>query len=165
MTVTTVPVDVGSAEGDGTGDKARVAFQSINTSVANLKSATEKLQGLILWSIAVSDETTDLATGTLDGQFQIVHNAFTVTNAYATLSTAPVGSTLIVDINLNGTSIMTTNKVSIDATEKTSDTAATQHTLTTTALTENGVITVDIDQIGSSTAGAGLKVYLVGNWT
>ena len=44
MTVTTVPVGVGTVEGDDTGDKARVAFQSVNTSVAILKSAVDSLQ-------------------------------------------------------------------------------------------------------------------------
>lgn len=116
-------------------------------------------------AIACSDETTDLTTGTGKAEFQIVDGAFTLTAIYATVSTAPTGSTIIVDVNLNGSTIMTTNKISIDASEKTSDTAATAPGLTTTALTENGVITVDIDQIGSSTAGKGLKVYLVGYWT
>ena len=30
------------------------------------------------------------------------------------------------------------------------------------ALADNALITIDIDQVGSSTAGAGLKVYLIG---
>lgn len=44
MAVTTIPVDVGSAPGDGTGDPARTGGQSINTSIANLDAATEYLQ-------------------------------------------------------------------------------------------------------------------------
>jgi len=45
MTVAVTPVDVGSAEGDSTGDKARIAFQSVNTNEANFKAAIEELQG------------------------------------------------------------------------------------------------------------------------
>jgi len=70
-----------------------------------------------------------------------------------------------VDINDGGTTIMTTNKISIDATEKTSETAATAPTLTDTALAKDAVITVDIDQIGSTVAGTGLKIWLIGTRT
>lgn len=131
----------------------------------NLTVAGTFPQTVLVLGIACSDETTDLTTGTGKAEFQIVDGAFTLSAIYATVTTAPTGSTIIVDVNLNGTTLMTTNKISIDTSEKTSDTAATQPALTTTALTENGVITVDIDQVGSSTAGAGLKVYLVGTWT
>ncbi len=57
---------------------------------------------------------------------------------------------------------MTTNKLSIDADETSTSTAATAPTLTDTSLASGALITIDIDQIGSSTAGAGLKVYLTG---
>ena len=78
------------------------------------------------------------------------------------VNTAPVGSTIIVDINDGGTSIMTTNKLSIDASEKTSTTAATAAALTDTSLADDAEITFDIDQVGSSTPGKGLKVTLIG---
>ena len=119
----------------------------------------------IVLGIAASDETTALTTGNGKTEFQIVDGAFTLTDIYATVTTAPTGSIMIIDVNLNGTTLMTSDKISIDAGDKTSDTATTPPDLTTTALTENGVITVDIDQIGSSVAGTGLKVYLVGHWT
>jgi hypothetical protein len=60
---------------------------------------------------------------------------------------------------------MTTNKLRIDATEKTTATAATPPTLTDTALADDAEITIDIDQVGSTVAGAGLKVYLIGRRT
>jgi hypothetical protein len=41
MAVTTVPVGVGAAPDDDTGDPARTAFTSLNTSVANLKAAVD----------------------------------------------------------------------------------------------------------------------------
>jgi len=80
----------------------------------------------------------------------------------ASVTTAPTGSTLIVDINESGSTIMTTNKLSIDATEKTSETAATAPGITDSALADDAEITVDIDQIGSTVAGTGLKIYLIG---
>ena len=111
--------------------------------------------------IAVSDETTALTTGTAKGTFRMPY-AMTVTDVRATVTTAPTGANIIVDINDGGTSIMTTNKLSIDATEKTSTTAATAPVVTDTALSDDAEITIDIDQIGSTIAGAGLKIWIIG---
>ena len=111
--------------------------------------------------IAVSDETTALTTGTAKGTFRMPY-AMTVTDVRATVTTAPTGANIIVDINDGGTSIMTTNKLSIDATEKTSTTAATAPGVTDTALADDAEITIDIDQIGSTIAGAGLKIWVIG---
>ena len=111
--------------------------------------------------IAVSDETTALTTGTAKGTFRMPY-AMTVTDVRATVTTAPTGANIIVDINDGGTSIMTTNKLSIDATEKTSTTAATAPGVTDTALADDAEITIDIDQIGSTIAGAGLKIWIIG---
>jgi hypothetical protein len=111
--------------------------------------------------IAVSDETTALTTGTAKGTFRMPY-AMTVTDVRATVTTAPTGANIIVDINDGGTSIMTTNKLSIDATEKTSTTAATAPGVTDTALADDAEISIDIDQIGSTIAGAGLKIWIIG---
>jgi len=115
--------------------------------------------------IACGDETTAITTGTGKAEFQIVDGAFTLTGVYATLTTAGTGSTISIDVMLNGTTIMTTNKISIEATEKTSDTATTAPGLTTTALAENSVIRIDFLAVDSGGVGAGPKVYLVGYWT
>jgi hypothetical protein len=66
---------------------------------------------------------------------------------------------LVVDINEAGTSVLST-KLSIDATEKTSTTAAAAAVISDSALAADAEITIDIDQIGSTTAGTGLKVQL-----
>lgn len=110
--------------------------------------------------IACSDETTDLQTGTGKATYRMPY-AFTVSAVRASVTTAPVGSTLVVDINEGGTSILST-KLSIDAGEKTSTTAATPAVISDTALADDAEITIDIDQVGSSTAGAGLKVSIIG---
>jgi len=110
--------------------------------------------------LACSDETTALTTGTAKVTFRMPC-AMTLTAVRATLTTAPVGSTLIVDINEGGTSILST-KLSIDASEKTSTTAATAAVISDSSLADDAEITLDIDQVGSSTAGAGLKIWLIG---
>lgn len=122
-----------------------------------LKLKTEGLQ------YALSDETSDLTTGTAKLTIRMPY-AFTLSAVRASVATAPVGSTIIVDINESGATILST-KLTIDAGEKTSTTAATPAVISDTALADDAEITFDIDQVGSSTAGAGLKVTLIGTQT
>jgi hypothetical protein len=110
--------------------------------------------------LAASDETTALTTGTAKMTFRMPH-AMTLTSVRASLTTAQAsGSIFTVDINQGGTSVLGT-KLTIDNTEKTSVTAATAATITTSALTDDAEITIDIDQIGNGTA-TGLKLTLIG---
>ncbi len=111
-----------------------------------------------IYVIACSTETTPLSTGTAKVTFRMP-TAGTLTAVKATVTTAPVGSALIVDINEAGTTLLST-KLSIDASEKTSATAATPAVISDSALADDAEITIDVDQVGSTTAGAGLKVYL-----
>ena len=78
---------------------------------------------------------------------------------YATNSTAGTTGTMVVDISFGGTSIMTTNKLDFDTTEKTTTTAATPPDVTDTTLAVGDIITIDIDVI-HTTAAAGLTVYM-----
>jgi len=110
--------------------------------------------------LAASDETTALTTGTAKMTFRMPH-AMTLTSVRASLTTAQTsGSIFTVDINQGGSSVLGT-KLTIDNTEKTSTTAATPATITTSALTDDSEITIDIDQIGDGTA-KGLKITLIG---
>jgi hypothetical protein len=109
---------------------------------------------------ATSDETTALTTGTAKVTFR-VPTAFTLTGVRASLTTAQTsGSIFTVDINQNGTSLLST-KLTIDNTEKTSVTALTAAVISTSAITDDSEITVDIDQVGNGTA-KGLKITLIG---
>jgi hypothetical protein len=109
---------------------------------------------------AASDETTALTTGTAKVTFR-APSAFTLTGVRASLTTAQSsGSIFTVDINQNGTSVLST-KLTIDNTEKTSVTAATPAVISTSAITDDAEITIDIDQIGNGTA-TGLKITLIG---
>ena len=110
--------------------------------------------------LACSDETTALTVGTGKVTFRCPF-AFYVTGVSASVTTAPVGSTIIIDINEAGSTILST-KLSIDASEKTSTSAASAAVISDASIAADAEITVDIDQIGSSTAGAGLKVKLDG---
>jgi hypothetical protein len=112
--------------------------------------------------VAASDEGTALTTGTAKITFRMPR-AVTLTAVRASLTTAQAsGSIFTVDINENGTSILST-KLTIDNTEKTSTTAATPPVISDTSLADDAEITIDIDQIGNGTA-KGLKVMLIGNY-
>ena len=126
------------------------------TNLGELKTTSTSVQDVYI--IACSDETTPLTTGTAKVTFRMPA-AGTLTAVKATVTTAPVGSALIVDINEAGTSVLST-KLSIDDGEETSATAATPAVISDSALADDAEITIDIDQVGSGTAGAGLKVYL-----
>jgi len=65
----------------------------------------------------------------------------------------------VVDVNKGGSTVMTTNKLNIETTEKSSNTATTQPDLTTTAVAAGDVFTFDVDAI-HTTAAKGLSVTL-----
>jgi hypothetical protein len=117
---------------------------------------------LVRYIIACSDETTNLTTGTAKVTFRAPY-VFTLTGVRASVNTAPTGSTLIVDIN-NGANSTLSTKLSIDASEKTSVTAVAPAVIDPTyaIISDDAEITIDIDQIGSTIAGTGLKVTLIG---
>lgn len=112
--------------------------------------------------VACSDETTDLAAATGVVTFRM--RAMRLSEIRASVKTAPVGSVLTVDVNVNGSTILST-KLTIDATEKTSTTAATATIISGPTIPDDAEITIDIDGVGSSTAGVGLKLELIGYYT
>ena len=110
--------------------------------------------------VAIGDQTTALTTGTAKETLRMPYG-FTLTAVRASLTTAQAsGSIFTVDINENGSTILST-KLTIDNTEKTSTTAATAAVISDANLADDAEITIDIAQIGDGTAKA-LKVVLIG---
>lgn len=110
-------------------------------------------------AIACSDESTAIDSTGTKVTFRMPY-AFTLSAVRASLTGACTTGTFTVDINESGTTILST-KLTIDATEKTSTTAATAAVISDTALADDAEITIDVDDDGDSTA-TGLKVYLIG---
>jgi len=79
----------------------------------------------------------------------------TVAEVYARIKTAPVGADAILDVNMNGVSILDGDKLTI-ADGTTTVTAVP----TTTAVVKNDYFTMDTDQRGTTTSGAGLVVHV-----
>jgi hypothetical protein len=67
-------------------------------------------------------------------------------------TTAGVTGTMVLDIHLDGTTIMDTNKLDIETGEKTTETATTQPALTTTAFTAGQIVTIDTDAVHTTPA-------------
>ena len=133
---------------------------AVQGSDARLVSATKVEIG-----IALSDETSDnTASSTVPKVTFRMPFAMTITSLRCSLTKAATGAILIVDMHEAGTTVMTTNKLSVDASETTSTTAATAHALTDTAMADDALIELFIDQVGTTTdnTGEGVKVWIIG---
>jgi len=84
--------------------------------------------------------------------------AVTITNVMAAVDTQPTGASVIVDVNKNGTTIFTTqgNRPTIAVSTNTDLTSVPD----VTAFAAGDYATIDIDQIGSTIAGANLTVTI-----
>jgi hypothetical protein len=135
-----------------------VTVRSTTQAIADLFAETQDLTQSI--PIPCSDELTPFASGSAVVTFRMSY-AFTLTAVRASLTTAQAsGNILTIDIKQNGVSVLST-LITITNTEKTSTTAVTQPVISDAALADDAEITIDITQIGNSTA-TGLKVYLIG---
>ena len=128
------------------------------TPSAALEISTTSIRVLETIGLPVVSESTTPPTGTAKRTFRMPF-AFTVTSVRASLSTASSSGIPTVDINEGGTTILST-KLTIDANELTSTTAATAAVVSDTALADDAEITIDIDVAG--TGAKGLKVYING---
>jgi len=109
--------------------------------------------------VAGSDEVTAIVAATGVMQFRMPY-AMTGTSIRASVGSAASTGTFTVDVNIGGATVLST-KVTIDATEKTSQTAVTASVLSDTAWADDEIVTVDVDVDGDATA-TGLKVTLIG---
>ena len=79
------------------------------------------------------------------------------------VGTAPVGATILVDVNDDGTTVFTTQghrpTIADGANDATSGAADGG-----TSVAKNSVITIDVDQVGSGTAGSDLTVFVRGRY-
>jgi hypothetical protein len=83
--------------------------------------------------------------------------ASTILEAHARVQTAPSGAAIIVDVNRNGNSIWTAaQRLTIPA----GQTKATTNVFTVTSLSVDDELSLDIDQVGSTVAGADLAVQI-----
>jgi len=109
--------------------------------------------------IRLLDKDTSHTVGAgVGGEFRL-KVAMTVLDVGAYFDTAGTTSVTTIDINEDGTTILST-KITVDTTEKTSETAATPAVISDSAIGADAIITFDIDGIASGTAGKGLVVWM-----
>jgi hypothetical protein len=100
----------------------------------------------------------DATTGTGKTNPICIPYATTITKAYINATTGPTGADYIVDINKNGSTIWATqgNRLKIVA----GATSGTQTSFNTTSLVEGDLLTIDVDQVGSTIPGQSVTVLL-----
>jgi len=100
-----------------------------------------------------------LSIGTDKAPTLLAPCSLTIVKVKLVVKTAPGGQAIIVDVNKNGTTIFTTqgNRPQIAAGQTTGDSG----TPDVTGLAEGDKVTIDVDQVGASPAGADLTVEVV----
>ncbi len=117
-------------------------------------------------TIRLIDVDTDVATETSVGGDWVCPFTGTLiqddtSKGYCSANVDTAGTTgdTIIDVHKGGTTVMTTNKLDIETTEKSTIDAATQPDLTTTAVTAGDIFTFDVDT-AQTTKAKGLSVTL-----
>jgi hypothetical protein len=141
-----------------TASQSKSLLAIVAADISDLNTAVRPLESII---IALSDEVTPITVGNAKVTMRMPY-AFTLTSVKASLSTASSSGIPTVDINESGTTILST-KLTIDAGEKTSTTAAVPVVISDSSLADDSEITFDIDVAG--TGATGLKVTFIGRRT
>jgi hypothetical protein len=151
-------LDSSASEQDVT---VNLSDETVTVNLYSIVYSNTENPGMKIIQVACSDETTAITATTNKITFR-APQAMTVTAVRASLTTPQTsGNIFTVDIHKNGTTILST-KITIDNGEETSVTAATQPVISVTSIADDDEITVDVDQIGDSTA-KGLKVAIIGS--
>lgn len=117
---------------------------------------TDWVVGTDAFIYALSDESSAITTGVAKLTARAPYKA-KIVDIRSNLNTVSSSGLPTVDINVNGSTILST-KLTIDATEKTSKTAAAAYVASSTALADDDELTFDIDVAG--TGAKGLKVSI-----
>ena len=115
--------------------------------------------------VPLSDETSNISIGGSVIAFRAPFPMRIVSIPRANVSTAATQGRVLVDIYVNGVSILGTNKIGIDTNAKTSTTAAVQTTLvsTPTIIADDALIHFDITGIGTGAKGLKVNLYYYKN--
>jgi len=108
--------------------------------------------------IDFGNEITTIATGNGQKEFQMPY-CFQLTDVYATVATASSSGDPSIQIQQNALDILST-AITIDSGEKTSRTAVVPLVIADNTLDINGIITFDLDAVGTGVTG--LVIYLIG---
>lgn len=128
---------------------------SITNALALKLAITDRVLGL-----SFSDEVTPITASAGKITYHFPYTT-TIQEIWIELKTAQAsGSIFTVDVNVNGSTILST-KLTIDNTEETSLTAVAAAVISSASITKADKITVDVDQVGNGTAIGG-KIWFRG---
>jgi len=157
--------------GNSSGNRSRYAIGAASTVLASdgtdpSWTAHSALKIPVSLEVAASDETTAITVADNKIKFRIMR-AMTLNageaGVRASLSTAGSTSGITeIDITMNGSSIFTTDLLEIDYGDITSVGATTEPNVTTTNLTDNAEIIINVDAITGGANETGLKIQLIG---
>ena len=134
------------------------ATQAATFTNKDISAATNKQR--VAWAVAASDEVTTLVVASSKVTFRMPY-AMTLTAVRGSLTSAQSGGSVFTfDVKMGGVSIFST-KPSFDNSARTTVGAATPAVITTSALTDDAEMTIDITQVGTGTP-SGLKVTFIG---
>lgn len=108
--------------------------------------------------LAAADQTTVFTTGTAKASILAMPAGEILAIRAFTATAGSTSSTF--DVNLNGTTIMSSNKLLIDANENSTLTASTAPALTTTSIASGDTLSVDIDSAGTGAKGWGILLQV-----
>ena len=141
-------------------------YTSVNSTSSNwdevYTSLTSNSSTFILedFIFACGDEVTNLNVSVSAGVFRIPF-AMYLSSIRASVNTGPLGSGIVIDVKQNGSSLLST-LLTIDENTETSVVAYVPHVIFDPILIDDAKISVDIQQVGSTFAGSGLKLVFKG---
>lgn len=146
---------------------ATTARQGVGSNGQVLRAASGQTNG-VEWAtltptdtITSTDDRNVLTTGNGDARFyNRLGVDLTIVGAWVSAGIQPTGAAILVDINVNGSTIYSTqaNRPTVAAASNGGGISATPNT---TAFAQGDYLTIDIDQIGSTIAGGRLTVGIV----
>lgn len=113
-------------------------------------------------SFAIGDQTSSMTTGT-DKFVKYFHRACTLHAVGAGIKTSTGVSSVKMDINVNTSSVFSTQVICINASSYTTNNASSAPVLSITSIPANARMSFDIDQIG--TGAVGPVVDMLVTWT
>jgi hypothetical protein len=162
-------VVVGNTSGSNTGDQAITPEGTavLSTSeTGGTKVLQEDGDDSCSWQepferrdIAFGDETSDMATGDEATTFHMPNYATTLLEVSVGMTDAPTGAAAIFDVTEAGATVLST-LITVDVSTKNSEDAGTPPVISDSSLAANALMSLNVDQIGSSNAGKGGKLYL-----
>lgn len=158
-TIAKVPLNIYAASSDPSTPTLRAGDLYYNTTTGKVRVHTGSAWADVDTAIEVHTFSVPGTLTVQTGKSRIyLEGNYVFETARASVNTANTGATVLVDINKNGTTIYTTQ--SARPTIAISGNTATGNSPAVTTFASGDYITVDVDQIGSTIAGADLTVTI-----